>query len=622
MTTANRRAKSELSRPTLLFVAQAMAGGLLLSTSAVPALAQTASQITPPSFRPEIEKSDPEAAIVIPDNVGSQPPAGSEALSVTVGSLQFEGGTPELADRTAALEASLSGRQVAAAELFAAARTLEADYARAGYVLVRVVLPPQTLTDGGVVRFVVMDGRIERIDASAVPEAVRARVEGVLRLLVGAPGVTLAMLERRLLLAGDAPGAILRSALRAGTSPGSSVLVVEARYKPVTGSLSADNTLAEGIGGHSAGLGLQINSPTGHGELVYLQVSGDLRPEGGALGDGVFAERPRNRSLAAGLVLPLGDNGLALSLEGVTARTTPRVGTGELSVSSRFQRMTARLRYPVVRSRAFTLNVEGGLDAQDELVEAIAPLQAELSHDVLRIVRVGGDLSYGLPGGGAVEARIGASFGIDGLGARAAPPPGSNDTPLSRQGAGPQFRKLEASIGFSRPLAPHLDLTLRARGQTAFGEALPNAEQIGLASLDGLSSFDSGLIQGDAGYVVRSELRFPFVSSFTLPFVLPDLPAQRGAALPTGDTTSGAVVLSPYVFAAVGGTWLDQPTALERGHSRGLAYGVGLRFGAAARSRFTGLSGSLEYGRAELSGAGPGQAPDGDRITASFSLAF
>ena len=308
MTTANRRAKSGLSRPTLPFVARAVAGGLLLSASALPVLAQTASQITPPSFRPEIEKTGPEAAIVIPDSAGPQAPAGTETLSVTVGPLQVEGGRPELADRTAALEASLSGRQATAAEIFAAARTLEADYARAGYVLVRVVLPPQTLTDGGVVRFVVMDGRIERIDASAVPEAVRARIEAVLRPLVGMPGVTLATLERRLLLAGDAPGAILRSALRAGTSPGSSVLVVEARYKPVTGSVSADNTLADPIGGYSAGVGLQINSLTGHGELVYLQVSGDLRPDGGGREDGLFAERPRNRSLAAGLVAPLGED--------------------------------------------------------------------------------------------------------------------------------------------------------------------------------------------------------------------------------------------------------------------------------------------------------------------------
>lgn len=604
-----------------VFLPAAMLGGVLLGVSAVPALAQTASQITPPSFRPDAGKSEVGAQIVIPGSAGPEAPAGSETLSVMVGPLQVEGGRPELAQQTLALEASLSGRQATVAEVFAAARRLEAEYARAGYVLVRVLAPPQTLTDGGAVRFVVLDGRIEGIDASAVPAAVRARVQAVLEPLIGVQGVTLAMLERRLLLAGDTPGAILRSALRAGTSPGSSILVVEARYKPVTGSVYADNTLAASLGGYSAGVGLEINSPTGHGELIYLRAAGDLRPYDDGREDGVFGERPRNRSLALGLVMPIGADGLSLSVEGVDARTTPSVEAGDLSVSSRFQRLSARVRYPVVRSRAFTLNVEGGFDAQDELVEAIAPVQVALSHDVLRVARFGADLSGALPGGGVLRASLGASFGIDGLGARAAPPADSDDTPLSRQGAGPEFRKLEASIELSRSLAPHLDVTFRARGQTAFGEALPGAEQIGLAGPDGLSSFDSGLLQGDAGYVARGEVRFPFVSSLTLPFTLRDFPAQQGAGLPTGDTAVG-IVVSPYVFAALGQTGLDQPTALERGSSRGAAWGLGLRFGAAARSRFSGLSGSLEYGRAGISDVIAGQKPDRDRVTATLSLAF
>ena len=513
------------------------------------------------------------------------------------------------------------GRPVTAAEIFAAGRTLEADYARAGYVLVRVLAPPQTLTDGAAVRLVVLDGRIESVDAEAVPPAVRARVRAVLEPLIGVQGVTLAMLERRLLLAGDTPGAILRSALRAGTSPGASVLVVEARYKPVTGSVYADNTIPASLGGYSAGLGLEINSPTGHGELIYLRTGGDLSPSGDGRDDGVFAARPRNRSLALGLVLPIGPDGLSLSVEGVDARTTPRVEAGGLSLSSRFQRLSTRLRYPVVRSRAYTLSIEGGFDAQDERVEAIAPVQVELSHDVLRVARFGADLSRALPGGGGLRASLGASFGIDGLGARAAPPADSFDTPLSRQGARPEFRKLEAAIDLSRSLAPHLDVTFRARGQTAFGAALPGAEQIGLAGPDGLSSLDSGLLQGEAGYVARGELRFPFVSGFTLPFALADLPAQQGAGLPTGDTAVG-IVVSPYVFVAHGQTWLDQPTALEFGSTRGTAWGVGVRFGAAARSRFSGLSASLEYGRAEISEAIPGQEPDSDRVTATLSLAF
>lgn len=605
-----------------LLLSTMVASGLLTGMSVLPASAQTASQITPPSFRPpETGTVAPEAGLVIPEAPGREVPAEMANLTVAVGRLQVEGGLPALAGAERALEASLSGRQVSAAEVFAAARRLEAEYARAGYMLVRVILPPQTLSDGGAVRLVVLDGWIERINASAVPSSVRNRVEAVLQPLLGTPGMTLAALERALLLAGETPGIALRSALQPGSSSGASVLVVEARYKPVTGSLSADNTPGAPIGGRSVGVGLDIHSPTGRGELIYLRAGGDLRSAGGYHDDGFFADQPRNRSLVAGLVVPVGVNGLSLSLEGVDARTTPRGEAGDLTVTSRFQRLSARLRYPLIRSRALSLGGDLSLDAQDERVDAISPVQVELSHDALRIMRAGADLTLVASGNTVIGGRLTGSAGMQGLGARAVPTD-ANATPLSRQGAGPAFRKLELALSLSRPLVRQVTVDLRARAQTAFDKALPSSEQIGLAGPDGLSTFDAGAFQGDSGYVVRGEIRLPVVSSFTLPFALPDFPAQQGAGLPVGNTTAGALLISPYVFAAIGEARLHRPTVIERASTRATAWGVGVRIGAAARSRFSGVSGSLEYGRGEIAHAGPGPTADGDRFTASLSFAF
>ena len=61
------------------------------------------------------------------------------------------------------------GQRVSGAAIFAAARELEAAYAKAGYVLVRVTLPPQKLVSGAVLRLVVIDGMIERIETKRVP---------------------------------------------------------------------------------------------------------------------------------------------------------------------------------------------------------------------------------------------------------------------------------------------------------------------------------------------------------------------------------------------------------------------------------------------------------------------
>ncbi|KQP30482.1 hypothetical protein ASF49_13280 [Methylobacterium sp. Leaf104] len=83
----------------------------------------------------------------------------------------------------------------------------------------RVVLPAQRLTDGGTVRFLVIDGQIERIDTTALPGEIRDRIAAVLAPLAGRPGLTLAEIERRVLLAGDTPGTVLRSTLAAGPAP-------------------------------------------------------------------------------------------------------------------------------------------------------------------------------------------------------------------------------------------------------------------------------------------------------------------------------------------------------------------------------------------------------------------
>src|SRR3546814_1072855 len=63
---------------------------------------------------------------------------------------------------------------------------------------------------------VVVEGFIERVDTDRVPPLVRKRVAALLAPLVGRDDVTLPMIERRLLLAADTPGATLHSALAAG----------------------------------------------------------------------------------------------------------------------------------------------------------------------------------------------------------------------------------------------------------------------------------------------------------------------------------------------------------------------------------------------------------------------
>ena len=547
--------------------------GLCLTLLPAAAQAQTASQITPPSFRPNLERT---GGFALPGTPGLATPPGAEKLFVRLSGVSVTGRLPVLGAETAALEARLMGHKISGADIFAAARDLEAAYAKAGYVLVRVVLPPQHLANGARLKLTVIDGFIERIETRDVPERVRRRIETLVGPLTGRRSVTLSEIERRVLLAGDTPGVSLRTTLTPGKGEGATVLVVDGKYQAVSALLTFDNTLSRALGRTTMGAGLDFNSVAGLGELVYLRANSHP----GAGENGFLDRYPRNRTLAAGFILPLWFDGLTFNAEGTDARTTPESVAG-VQTTDTFQRLSLRLRYAWLRGRSVNFNSEVAFDAQDETQSLfVAGAPVPLSLDRLRIVRFTNDGDVLTPWGATISGRATASFGIDGLGARSAAD-ATALLPLSRQGADASFQKLDISLGYAQTLIEHLAVSGAARMQTSFGRALLHSEQIGIANAAGLSAFDAGSVVGDQGYVVRGELSSPW----TVP-------------LPT---SAVSVVASPYAFAAYGEVDLRDPTAIETASIRASSYGGGLRLGGAQTGTLANGSLTLEYGRAQRS---------------------
>src|SRR3546814_4060736 len=100
------------------------------------------------------------------------------------------------------------------------------------------------------------------------------------------------------------------------------------------------------------------------------------------------------------------------------------------------------------------------------------------STTLVRSARVDGTLVAATRGGGSLSARVEASFGIDGLGARSRAD-AMPLLPLSRQGADASFRKLAVEAALVQPVGAGVQIAINARAQTAFGKPLVNAEQIG-----------------------------------------------------------------------------------------------------------------------------------------------
>ena len=162
---------SHVSRIALLScLAAVVAGG---GVHPVHAQQVAPSRVTPESLRPA-----PAAApeIELPSGAAASAPAAAAGLSVVVGRVEVAGTFPGFEGETQAVVGPLGGQRVTVAELYAAANALEHAYAAAGYILARVVVPPQKLVDGGPVRLSVVDGVIERVDVSAVPERQRGVV--------------------------------------------------------------------------------------------------------------------------------------------------------------------------------------------------------------------------------------------------------------------------------------------------------------------------------------------------------------------------------------------------------------------------------------------------------------
>lgn len=568
---------------------------LLLALAPIqPVGAQTASRITPPSFAPSATR--PGGTLAFSGEGGLASPAGTDSLSVRLSGVTVRNAPAGFAAEIAALESRLVGGRVPVSEIFAAARALEAALIRRGSLLIRVVLPAQKLNDGGRLELVVVNGFVERVELRGVPEPARARIAAVLDALIGRRDLQTSEIERRLLLAGDTPGVTLRSTLVPSASQGGATLVIEGGYRPITGFVGGDNTVGKALGGYTIGTGLDINTVFGQGETLYVRALG--HPGGSdQLGIGSpFGEHPRLRTLSGGFVLPLGTDGLTFNVEYADSRTAPKLG-GFIQTTSDYERLSLRLRYPWLRSRAANIFSEVAFDATREELGLVLPATTvPLSLDRLRIVRLSSEGDLRLDGGGLLSGRGTLSLGIDGLGARSRAD-ATPILPLSRLGADAQFQKLDASVSFSQPLPQDFVFGFYARGQTSFGHALSRSEQIAPASFQELSTFDAGSLGGDSGWLVRSELARPFgVSVEGLP---------------------GSV--SPYIFGATGQLFLAQPTVLEVAALRVSSLGIGLRLATLLDPvNATEANLTLEFGRRFRSDA----LPDGNRFTVLGSIRF
>ncbi len=559
----------------------------LLPIAAVAQVAPSASSVTPKSLAPE--RLNGASSITLPEAPRAAAPAGLESLRVRIGDVAVDGGSPQFSGIIAREVARISRREDSVAELYGAAAQIEQAYARAGYVLTRVTVPPQNLVDGGTFRLVIIDGYIESVDAGGVPGHLRKAVQRRLDALIGVHGLTLAQIERRVLLAGEVPGVTLRSALVRGSAIGAAKLVLAGDYRPVSPSLSTENDVGGAYLHQSISTQIVLNSPLGLGEQIYFQ--GTSGPDFNHL----FKADSRRRILGAGIIAPLGTNGLKVNAEFARVDTTPRVAQGGLATKGVFERFAVRVNYPLIRTRRETLNFLSSFELTKESQTA-TDFDQLLNADRLRIISIGGDWSKTLGNRRSISVSALFSQGLDGLGARNADDVAVSSVPFSRQGSQPDFTRVSGTVRLDAPLGRHVALSTTLRGQFAVSGAMPASAQFSLDGSDGLSSFSLGTLSVDSGVTGRAEISRP---------IRIKRPEVQG-------------FLTPYAFSAVSyGNNVD-PTALEARNIGSWAAGAGLRvLLSPPKSGITSL-GALEISRGHASNF----TADTTRVSVNFSVRY
>ena len=531
------------------------------------ASAQQAPLVTPRDLRPETATKPPA---MLPQPAPATAPQDAETLFVRIGDISVKDGFAEFAVDTEALLSPVRNQRTSVAQLYKLAESIEMLYRDAGYALVRVLVPPQSLNDGDTLKLIVLDGFVERIDASAVDENSRSRVLTMMQGLVGQPRLRAEALERALTLAGRAPGLELRSTMGAGAAPGGVVLILEGAFTRASGSFSADNRLSDALGPWQTTLQATLNQPVGVDMQVYVNVSGGLR------WDELFRGDAPRRVLGGGAIIPIGNNGLSINPELTTSVSQPLPPPGVPRSVSKFERYTLRLVYPMILNRLEELTITGTLDATKQIdtlpeFERVAADGSSLgafilNQDRLRVARVGAAWSKSFDESRRISASTTLSSGTTRFGARTKQDVAASGIQMSRPDADPAFFKIEANVAYAQPLTLGVQSRSSLRMQKAIKGVLPSSELFSLDGEDALSTFVSGSISGDGGWMLRQEFLRPT----------------------TWQLSSASVNLVPYVFGAAGKT-TSQFTVLDRGLSK--AFGIGLR------AQWRSVNVSMEYGR-------------------------
>ncbi|MDG2004711.1 MAG: POTRA domain-containing protein, partial [Novosphingobium sp.] len=330
--------------PIILLLCLIAPGQVLAQSIGLPSEADISRlRLSPPEL-PSQEDFDltirnPEKSVV---------PKDVSALDFLVTRVLVNGVTYFPDEQVGALFAPLEGQRIRLDELREQADRLQAMYADRGFLLTRVIIPPQKI-DNGLVTIEVIEGYIDEILLEDETSIAGQMTLNALAGLRDQRPLNIRELDGKLLILNDTPGISVKTLLRPGNELGAASMVASTASVPNQGFASASNTGSNAIGPAIYSAGYTINSPLKHPGALDLSLSVAGR------------NLEELQAVSARYAIPVGSKGLILYLGGLAAKAKPGGEAAELDIASASYSFEARLRWPLYRSRSSALYLETAL---------------------------------------------------------------------------------------------------------------------------------------------------------------------------------------------------------------------------------------------------------------------
>jgi hemolysin activation/secretion protein len=461
-----------------------------LFTLALLALSQSAFAQTPPTAGSQIQqippvpmpqKAVPEIRI---EQGGAPATTALDNVKIPVNSLHVTGQTLYPEARLIAITGFTPGAELTLSELRAMASKIADYYHTHGYIVAQAYLPAQDVKDGAVT-IAVIEGRYGSITLRNQSKLSDPLATGLLAGVNSGDTIAIAPLENRLLLLSDIPGVNVRSTLTPGAEVGTSDLLVDVTPgKRVSGSVEADNAGDRYTGEYRLGATVNINNPTGHGDVASLRVL----TSGSGLNYGRASYQMQFGKATAGVAYSALRYRLGKEFEPLGAHGTAEIASVYGS-------------YPLIRSRTSNLYALLEFDARTFQDKIDLTSSVTDKKDPVVMASLAGSHRDGFGGGGLSSFTLTQSFGDLDI-----QTPAALAVDAATAQSNGNYRKLGFNVARLQRVTDRVALYGAVYGQFA-SKNLDISEKMGLGGMYAVRAYPVGEAYSDEGYVATLEAR-------------------------------------------------------------------------------------------------------------------